>query len=460
MLSPWVVVILSAAVFSFYASARSLQIGEGVAVIAVTSVAANLSTILAGLAVFGDRLGDGPLEIAVRTGAFALILVGAALIPAPVRAGEAIEENAPDEPADRPVPAEPGYGAGVNPLGLASVPADVLSALRLLPLVADRLERVAANTDDLPPVRVAVEGVKRDTSVLPAVDENLEQVMAATDGLPEIGRKLDTLGADLAALGDLKEQMTVVADATGVLPGIDERMSTIEGAMPALLEVQQHLARLPETIEGMQAGIDRLTELMERLLTSMDRLDGDVDQLQQSIKPLGRIADRLPGGPKDWSRGVHDPGGNTAGGEGQLQRPHARGLHPRPVVAGEQLGQLGGAVRRSRLRPGRAHLARRPRDRRAGSRQPGRLRREDPGHGGRPHRRGDRGPGQEAGRDGALDRWPAGADHRRARAVRGHRGHRPRPVPRRAPRPPVGLEVGFARAQEAAGPQAGRHPDA
>ncbi|HYI36364.1 MAG TPA: hypothetical protein VEX39_07160, partial [Thermoleophilaceae bacterium] len=59
LLSPWSAVILSAAVFSFYASARSLQIGDGVAVIAVTSVAANLSTILAGLAVFGDRLGDG-----------------------------------------------------------------------------------------------------------------------------------------------------------------------------------------------------------------------------------------------------------------------------------------------------------------------------------------------------------------------------------------------------------------
>jgi drug/metabolite transporter (DMT)-like permease len=58
LLSPWSVVIVTAAVFSFYASARSLQIGDGVAVIAVTSVAANLSTILAGLAVFGDRLGD------------------------------------------------------------------------------------------------------------------------------------------------------------------------------------------------------------------------------------------------------------------------------------------------------------------------------------------------------------------------------------------------------------------
>jgi hypothetical protein len=77
-----------------YASARSLQIGDAVAVIAVTSVAANLSTILAGLAVFGDRLGSDALEVGVRIAAFALILVGAALIPAPVRAGEALEESA------------------------------------------------------------------------------------------------------------------------------------------------------------------------------------------------------------------------------------------------------------------------------------------------------------------------------------------------------------------------------
>jgi drug/metabolite transporter (DMT)-like permease len=58
LLSPWSVIIVSGAVFSFFASARSLQIGDGVAVIAVTSVAAKLSTIVAGLAVFGDRLGN------------------------------------------------------------------------------------------------------------------------------------------------------------------------------------------------------------------------------------------------------------------------------------------------------------------------------------------------------------------------------------------------------------------
>jgi len=71
-------------------------------VIAVTSVAANLSTILAGLAVFGDRLGDNALVVGVRLAAFALILVGAALIPAPVRAGEALQASpAEPEPAGK-----------------------------------------------------------------------------------------------------------------------------------------------------------------------------------------------------------------------------------------------------------------------------------------------------------------------------------------------------------------------
>ena len=58
LLSPRSAIIVTAAIFSFFASARSLQTGDGVTVIAVTSVAANLSTIVAGLAVFGDPLGD------------------------------------------------------------------------------------------------------------------------------------------------------------------------------------------------------------------------------------------------------------------------------------------------------------------------------------------------------------------------------------------------------------------
>jgi hypothetical protein len=87
---PWIALALCAAVFSFFASARSLQLGEGVAVIAVTSVAANMSSILAGVLVFGDPLGREPLEVAARIAGFVLVLVGAVLMPAPVRAAHAV----------------------------------------------------------------------------------------------------------------------------------------------------------------------------------------------------------------------------------------------------------------------------------------------------------------------------------------------------------------------------------
>ena len=103
LLSPWSLIIVTAAVFSFFASARSLQIGDGVTVIAVTSVAANLSTIVAGLTIFGDELGDSALEVGVRVAAFALVLVGAALIPAPVRAGEALEASVIEHGSPQPL---------------------------------------------------------------------------------------------------------------------------------------------------------------------------------------------------------------------------------------------------------------------------------------------------------------------------------------------------------------------
>ena len=93
LLSPWSAVVVIAAVGSFFASARSLQVGDGVAVIAITSVAANMSAIAAGMMVFGDPLGDDLVVVVARLTAFVLVLVAAALMPAPVRVGEAL--NAP-----------------------------------------------------------------------------------------------------------------------------------------------------------------------------------------------------------------------------------------------------------------------------------------------------------------------------------------------------------------------------
>ena len=62
--------------------------------IAVTSVAANMSSILAGVLVFGDPMGRDALEFVARTAGFGLVLAGAALMPAPVRAADAVTGDA------------------------------------------------------------------------------------------------------------------------------------------------------------------------------------------------------------------------------------------------------------------------------------------------------------------------------------------------------------------------------
>jgi hypothetical protein len=82
VVSPWTLTAVISFVISFYASARSLQIGHAIEVIA-----ANLAAILGGILVFGEAIGSGPLGITARLLAFCLVIAGAALVPAPLRAG-------------------------------------------------------------------------------------------------------------------------------------------------------------------------------------------------------------------------------------------------------------------------------------------------------------------------------------------------------------------------------------
>jgi drug/metabolite transporter (DMT)-like permease len=86
LVSEWTLVALMASVLAFFASARGLQLGPGVAVIAFTSVAANLTAIIGGILVFRDTIGVGAPAIVGRIAAFGLVIAGAALMPAPVRA--------------------------------------------------------------------------------------------------------------------------------------------------------------------------------------------------------------------------------------------------------------------------------------------------------------------------------------------------------------------------------------
>jgi drug/metabolite transporter (DMT)-like permease len=89
LLSPWLLTCIAASVIAFYASARGLQKGEAVPVITLTSAAANVSAISGGIFVFGDPMPSDPAGIVIQSFAFVLVIVAAALTPAPLRAARA-----------------------------------------------------------------------------------------------------------------------------------------------------------------------------------------------------------------------------------------------------------------------------------------------------------------------------------------------------------------------------------
>ena len=91
VVSPWAAVTVAASIAAFYASAKGLQDGEAVPVIAVTGTAANVSGIVGGIIVFGDPMSGHPLVLALECFAFGLVLLAAWLTPGPVRAANSGE---------------------------------------------------------------------------------------------------------------------------------------------------------------------------------------------------------------------------------------------------------------------------------------------------------------------------------------------------------------------------------
>jgi drug/metabolite transporter (DMT)-like permease len=85
LLSPWFAVAVLASIVAFYASARGMQDGDAVPVIAVTGAAANVAGIAGGILVFGDPMAGSAIGIVCQCLAFVLVVVASALMPAPVR---------------------------------------------------------------------------------------------------------------------------------------------------------------------------------------------------------------------------------------------------------------------------------------------------------------------------------------------------------------------------------------
>jgi drug/metabolite transporter (DMT)-like permease len=87
--SPWLAITIMASVIAFYASARGMQQGEAVPVIAATSTAANVSCILGGIIVFGDPMPTDAVGISVQIFAFILVVAAALVTPPRLEAAAA-----------------------------------------------------------------------------------------------------------------------------------------------------------------------------------------------------------------------------------------------------------------------------------------------------------------------------------------------------------------------------------
>jgi drug/metabolite transporter (DMT)-like permease len=92
--TPWMLMAVGASIAAFYASAKGLQDGDAVPVIAITGTAANIAGIVGGIVVFGDPLSGHPVMLGLECAAFVLVLGAAWLTPAPVRAGGALPATA------------------------------------------------------------------------------------------------------------------------------------------------------------------------------------------------------------------------------------------------------------------------------------------------------------------------------------------------------------------------------
>jgi multidrug transporter EmrE-like cation transporter len=81
--TPWLYMTIAASVAAFFSSARGLQDGDPIAVIAITGTAANVTTVAAGIIVFGDPLPGSTFGIVMQGLAFLLVIVASAMTPAP-----------------------------------------------------------------------------------------------------------------------------------------------------------------------------------------------------------------------------------------------------------------------------------------------------------------------------------------------------------------------------------------
>jgi hypothetical protein len=83
--SPWLIATIAASIGAFFCFQRALQSGRPMPVIALMTAGNNIVSIIGGLAVFGDPLGQRPAAVIIHIAAFVLMVIAAWLL-APAQA--------------------------------------------------------------------------------------------------------------------------------------------------------------------------------------------------------------------------------------------------------------------------------------------------------------------------------------------------------------------------------------
>jgi hypothetical protein len=94
--SPWLIATIAASIGAFFCFQRALQSGRPMPVIALMTAGNNIVSIIGGLAVFGDPLGQRPAAVIIHIAAFVLIVIAAWLLApaqAPVTVAAALEPD-------------------------------------------------------------------------------------------------------------------------------------------------------------------------------------------------------------------------------------------------------------------------------------------------------------------------------------------------------------------------------
>ena len=86
----------------------------------------------------------------------------------------------------------------VSLCGIDSVPSDLIRVLRSLPLVADRLDAIAASTSEVPRIRAGIDALGGDTRRIAGVQEALERLANEMGGLKdELGQVVESARASI-----------------------------------------------------------------------------------------------------------------------------------------------------------------------------------------------------------------------------------------------------------------------